>query len=197
VRPLLVALRGMPGIGKSALAHALGPELGWAVFDKDDFKAVVYGRTDEPDTLAYDLLYRVLQRQLEQGLNCICDSPMMYPGLFALASRTAQDAGAQLVVLDCVLNDASEHRRRIESRVDWPAWGIRNWSDLVDYRARNLANLGYAIEAPCRAIDLSQPPTQAAREAADWLRTLSAGIPPRRARRARPTTARARRAENY
>jgi len=34
--PLLVALKGHPGTGKSALSRTVGRELGWPVIDKDD-----------------------------------------------------------------------------------------------------------------------------------------------------------------
>jgi hypothetical protein len=49
---------------------------------------------------------------------------------------------------------------------------VRTWSDVVDYRARNKAHADYPIEAPCRTMDLSQPPALAARAAAAWLRSL-------------------------
>ena len=41
--PILAALGGLPGIGKSGLARGVGRELGWPVPDKDDFKEIVYG----------------------------------------------------------------------------------------------------------------------------------------------------------
>jgi len=64
--PILAALGGLPGIGKSALARAVGRELEWPVLDKDDFKEIVYGRTAVPDELSYDLLFRLAQRHLRQ-----------------------------------------------------------------------------------------------------------------------------------
>ena len=73
-RPILAALRGLPGIGKSALAQALGRELGWPVLDKDDCKDVLYGRAEAADELAYDLLFRLARRQLQLGLSVVCDS---------------------------------------------------------------------------------------------------------------------------
>lgn len=115
--PLLVAMRGMPGIGKSVLARAIALEFGWPVLDKDDIKDVLYGCADAPDRLAYDLQFRLAQRQLQHGLSVVCDSPMLHPGVYAVAAHAADEAGAHLVVLECVLGEAAEHRRRIEAAV--------------------------------------------------------------------------------
>jgi predicted kinase len=85
--PLLVAMRGMPGIGKSVLARAISLEFGWPVLDKDDIKDAVYGGAEAPDRLAYDLQFRLARCQLQQGLSVVCDSPMLHPGVYALAAQ--------------------------------------------------------------------------------------------------------------
>ena len=41
--PLLVALAGLPGTGKSTLAAALSAATGWPVFDKDAVRAALFG----------------------------------------------------------------------------------------------------------------------------------------------------------
>lgn len=164
---MLVALRGLPGVGKSSLGQAVARALGWVYLDKDDLKTVILGHTADDGWLAYELLFSQAERHLRQGLSVVCDSPLQFGGLYAAAQRTAHASGARLVVLECVLADEAEHRRRLEARTDLPAWRLARWAELVDYRARLAA---YTIEAPCLAVDLSQPLEQATAQALDWLR---------------------------
>jgi predicted kinase len=173
--PLLVATRGMPGIGKSVLARAIALEFGWPVFDKDDIKDVVYGRAEAPDRLAYDLQVRLARRQLRQGLSVVCDSPMLHPGVYALAAQAADEADARLVVLECVLGDAAEHRRRIEARGASNRvreWGITDWAAFLEYRDRTLPHANYEIDVPRLVVDLSQPDDKATGDTIRWLRDL-------------------------
>ena len=85
-------MRGMPGVGKSALARAISREFGWPVLDKDDIKDVVYGRADASDKLSYDLQFWLARRQLQQGIGIVCDSPMLHPGVNTLATQAAEEA---------------------------------------------------------------------------------------------------------
>jgi diadenosine tetraphosphate (Ap4A) HIT family hydrolase/predicted kinase len=149
--PLLVAMRGMPGVGKSALARAISREFGWPVLDKDDIKDVVHGRADAPDRLSYDLQFRLARRQLQQGLSVVCDSPMLHPGVYVLAAQAADEAGARLVVIECVLGDAAEHRRHIEARGASNRvrdWAINDWAAFVAYRDRTLPHAGLRSRCP-------------------------------------------------
>ncbi len=175
--PLLVALRGMPSVGKSVLARGVSRQLGWPVLDKDDIKDIVYGWTEAADTLAYDLLFGLARGHLQQGLSVLCDSPLLHPGLYALASQSADEAGGRLVVLECVLADASEHRRRLQARASSDRvrqWAINDWQAFVEYRDRVLPHANYAIDVPHRIIDLSEP-EQAIAEAASWLHIIEFG----------------------
>jgi predicted kinase/diadenosine tetraphosphate (Ap4A) HIT family hydrolase len=170
--PLLVALRGLPGVGKTTLARALSRELGWTVLDKDDLEAGLHGRTNSANHLAYDLLFRLAGRQLQHGLSVICDSPLRHPSLYALAVATADEAAARLVVLDCILSDEAELRRCIHARAsgDTAPWTINAWSALEEYRAHTSVNAEFEINVPRHVADLGRPEQEVATEAATWLR---------------------------
>ena len=168
---MLVALKGLPSIGKSTFASALGKTLGWPVLDKDDFM-------DPPDsTLAYELLFGLCGRLLGQGQNVVCDSPLMYASLYAQAQRTASQAGARLVIIECYLAEP-EHRRRVE-RLDQPglaAHKIATWPALQAYVERISP---YPTDAPCLRLDLAQPLGDLIQQAVGWLaRDAPAGSGP-------------------
>lgn len=158
---VLVALKGLPGTGKSTLAQGLGRRLGWPVLDKDDFM-------DPPDSaLAYDLLFRLCGRLLGQGLNVVCDSPLMYPSLYAQAQRTATEAGARLLVLSCHLAEG-EHRRRVERlhQPGLPAHKIATWPGMQAY-IQGLSP--YAVDVACLELDLGQPLADVVEQAVAWV----------------------------
>jgi hypothetical protein len=79
-----------------------------AVVDKDDFKDVVFGRADNPDELAYGLLFHLVRCLLGQGLSVLCDSPLRFGSLYTLARQVADETGSHLAVL--VLAGEAEHR---------------------------------------------------------------------------------------
>jgi predicted kinase len=177
VRPLLLALKGHPGTGKSALASALGRELGWPVVDKDDIKDVLDGRAPDSGGLAYRVMFGVAGRQLRLGLSTICDSPLVSWWAFEQAQRVAEEAGGELVVVECRCQDQSLWRKRIEQR---PALGLAahhqtSWAGLQGYLERAEPQAGYAISAPMLVVDTSrQPLDQLVAQVIAWLARLPA-----------------------
>jgi predicted kinase len=73
----VIALQGPPGAGKSTLARALGQHLAWPLLDKDDLKDVLDGQTPHAGSLSYELLLRLVDRQVRQGLSVVCDSRLL------------------------------------------------------------------------------------------------------------------------
>ena len=61
--PVLLLLKGLPGCGKSFIAHQLSQQLGWALAEKDDVRdALVCLEDCVPRERLNRLSYEVLQR---------------------------------------------------------------------------------------------------------------------------------------
>lgn len=131
-RPLIVAMKGHPGTGKSTLAVALAAALSCPLLDKDDVRDctlplqhALAGATSSAASLLNDLSYSVLWQmaatQLRLGLSVVIDSPLSRRAhldrLIDLAHSGDLSAGAAgLVIIECRPSDADEWRRRIEAR---------------------------------------------------------------------------------
>lgn len=97
---MIVAMKGPPGTGKSALAPALSRQLGWPLIDKDDVEDILDGQTELAGALSYQVMRSIAQRQVSQGLPVICDSPLLeraYEGM----RQIAQAEGVPLLVVEC------------------------------------------------------------------------------------------------
>jgi predicted kinase len=173
---LLVALKGMPGSGKSTLGREISKRLGWPIIDKDDVKDLIDGRCDDSGTLAYSVMFNIARRQLQQGLNVICDSPLTYADLYAQARRVASEAGAKLVVLECVCSDEEEWQRRIDARgeLDLPAHHMSSWEKLQAYRQFVEEKVDYPVADERLLLDTCRPVGELLEEAVGWLRAIIA-----------------------
>jgi predicted kinase len=168
---LLVALKGMPGSGKSTLGRAISKRLGWPIIDKDDVKDLIDGHSDDSATLSYQVMFNIARRQLEQGLNVICDSPLTYEGLYEEARQVAIEAGARLVVLECVCQDEAEWQRRVDARKDLelPGHHMTNWRKLQEYRQSVEGKTEYAISDPHLVVHTNRPIDVLVQQAVEWL----------------------------
>jgi predicted kinase len=170
----------MPGSGKSTLGREISKRLGWPIIDKDDVKDFIDGHCDDSATLAYSVMFNIARRQLQQGLNVICDSPLTYADLYGQAQRVANEAGAKLVVLECVCSDEGEWRRRIDARreLGLPAHHMSSWEKLQAYRQMVEGKVDYPVADERLVLDTCRPVGELVEEAVGWLRTLVASGEP-------------------
>jgi predicted kinase len=176
-KPVLIAFKGHPGSGKSAVARALGRFLSVPVIDKDDIKDVLGGICEDSGGLAYTAMFSIARRQLLQGLSVICDSPLSEPAGYTAACCVAHDSSARLVVIECFCSSQEEWRRRIERRaaLRLPAHHITDWPALEEHMRRRREISNYPIDEPHLVLDTVEPLGQVLERIIVWLQNLGSG----------------------
>lgn len=125
----LIALKGHPATGKSALARALAQHFRWPLIDKDDVKDHTLPLPNG-NQLAYAILWQVAATQLALGLSVLVDSPLSYPESYTTAQALARQHQARLLVVETML-DPEEWRRRLDARSpDESTHKIRGWAAM-------------------------------------------------------------------
>ncbi len=172
----LIVMRGLPGSGKSALSRALSKHLSWPLIDKDDVRDLLGDEIPGIGGLAYDIMFNIARRQLLQGLNVICDSPLVARVSYDRAQAIAKETQASLVVIECVCSDESLWRSRITERKTQglPTHHQTDWDSFQDYRRFYLSQANYAFLHPRLVMDTTKPLHDCLAEIVAWLEQASA-----------------------
>lgn len=134
----LVVVSGLPGVGKSTLADAIGTQLKMPVFAFDWVLGALtpFGGRQLPNLMdvGYELLTTLGMRQLVLGQSAILDGPVEDPGTRTRWRSLAAHAGARFRAIVCVCPDQRVHRERLEGRRRGiPGWhDAGNWSNVVE-----------------------------------------------------------------
>jgi predicted kinase len=105
---MIIAMAGLPGVGKTTLAIALASHLNARVLNKDDVRAAHFGRhvdyTLEQDDFCVDLMYRTTDWLLHKNPDSViildgCTYTRAYQ--VTTLRTTATDLGQNLVMLEC------------------------------------------------------------------------------------------------
>lgn len=116
---MLIALSGLPGVGKSTLARLLAARLGAAWLRIDTIEqaiAAALGRPVETDE-GYRVAYGVAEDNLRLGLTVLADSVNPLAVTRDAWRAVAERAGVPCLEVLVVCSDLGEHRRRVEGRV--------------------------------------------------------------------------------
>jgi predicted kinase len=117
---VLVVMSGLPGTGKSAIADALGHELGAPVLSVDPIEAAIWrcgiAPSFETGVAAYEVAAVLAEHQLSLGLTAIVDSVSSVEVARDMWRQAASRAGAQPRVIEVVCSDEHAHRQRLARR---------------------------------------------------------------------------------
>jgi predicted kinase len=132
----LIALAGLPGSGKSAVARELALRTGAIWLRVDSIEQAIEDSGVVPGDMR-DAGYRAAQAVAADNLrlgrdvvaDCVNDWKIARDGWQAVGLR----AGVEVVWVEIVCSDAAEHRRRVETRVsEVPGLKLPDWQAVID-----------------------------------------------------------------
>ncbi len=120
VRPGLIAMTGLPGTGKSAIADAVARSIHAPVFSVDPLEATLnrasITREHRSDYAAYDLAATLAESQLRAGRSAVVDAVNATSSLRTWWTDIADRHDATAVILATICSDRGLHRARFERR---------------------------------------------------------------------------------
>jgi predicted kinase len=170
--PVVIALMGLPGSGKTTLAERLARARDFSVVSRDEIRAAMFRPcrfTEQEKEAAYRALLLAVAACLELGRSCVVDGmPFSRVSEVAEVRKLSHKAGASFlpVFLDCPVEVAQERARR----------DLAEQSRVSDDRdARLIARVAERFEAPppdALGLDATAPPEDIAEAILDRLEQL-------------------------
>lgn len=147
----LIVFAGLPGAGKTTISCLVAGRLGAALIRVDAIEAAVVScdlATPPVGPIGYVVAYRIAAGCLAVGTPVVVDAVNPVPAARAGWPTLAAEASAALLLVEVVLTDRTEHRRRVESRrSDLPGLVVPTWADVqhTDYQPWDDARDGKRI----------------------------------------------------
>ena len=170
----LLQLTGVPGSGKTTLATAIGQSTGAVVLDKDIIKSRMLEGDLEirlaplPESIAAPLHHAVHQDLaraiLDQGFSVVLDGAAFFSFIRERGRAMAASAGANYLIIECVLPDLAILQKRIDAKNLMPSQ--QSVATLDGYDRPGTAQL---IE-PHLVIDTRRPLDECLAEALAYIR---------------------------
>ncbi len=133
---MLIVLGGLPGSGKTTVAHALSSRLGAAHLRIDSIEQALL-RSGEmrgvPMVAGYAVAYAVAEDCLRAGAIVVADSVNPVAATRTAWLDVAQRAGLDALQVGVICSDPAEHRRRVETRrADIEGHVQPTWQDVLE-----------------------------------------------------------------
>ncbi len=136
---MLVVVSGLPVVGKSEFADALGQRLRAAVLSVDPIEAAMWrcgiAPSFETGVAAYEVVTVLAEHQLRLGLTVIADAVSSLEIARDMWRGAASRAGAAMRVVEVICSDEGTHRERVARRArDIDGFPEPSWKDVVRRR---------------------------------------------------------------
>ena len=134
--PILVVLGGLPGVGKSTIAHALLERWPAVYLRIDSIEQALRDAgvlvAGQVGAAGYMAAYALARDQLLRGMSVLADCVNPLPVTREAWRAVARSAQALVVEVEVICSDAEEHRRRVETRsVDLPGLKAPTWQAVL------------------------------------------------------------------
>ena len=128
----VIVVCGLPGSGKTSLASALAAQLPAAYLRVDAIETPLTLAGIDVGPLGYQVVQEVAASNLALGIQVVVDLVDPLPETRRLWRELAARTSSTLVVLECVIPDVAEHRRRVEARhPDLPGQVVPSWDEVT------------------------------------------------------------------
>ena len=133
---MLIVFAGLPGTGKSAIARELARGLGAVWLRIDSIEQALRGSgvlSSDVEGAGYAIAYRIAEDNLRLGLTVIGDCVNPWELTRAAWQDVAQRAGVEILEVETICSDQTEHQRRIETRnIEVPGLRPPTWRDVIE-----------------------------------------------------------------
>jgi predicted kinase len=137
---MLIILGGLPGVGKTTIARELARQIGAVYVRIDSIEQAISesGALSQPiNDVGYRIGYAIAEENLRLGRTVIADSVNPIALTRDAWAAVATKVNVRSIDIEVTCSDATEHRRRVETRKgDLPGLRPLSWEEVVtrDYQ---------------------------------------------------------------
>jgi len=180
-KPVLVAVGGLSGTGKTAVSRAIASELGMRVISADAVRKSLFGTaktrspfgegpyTAEANRLTYQNLFKNAVELMKDDHSVVLDATFRDSEILAMVDSMAAKAGVQLRLIECHLEPELVRSRLAEREAKKDGLSDATWETYLRQREEG-ATLKPFPGAAHLILDTSESLRDTSRTASDWLR---------------------------